>query len=75
MAKRIIGIILVIAALGTVLLGVKAGGSAPENRKIIESATVVSDGKVLPVNEGKVVIVTGTLGRPCLLWMRKPAFR
>ena len=61
MAKRIIGIILVIAALGTVLLGVKAGGSAPENRKIIESATVVSDGKVLPENEGKIVIVPGTL--------------
>ncbi len=64
MAKRIIGIILVIAALGTVLLGVKAGGSAPENQKIIESATVVSDGKVLPENEGKVVIVTGTLEAP-----------
>ena len=64
MAKRIIGIILVIAALGTVLLGMKAGGAAPENKKIIESATVVSDGKVLPENEGKVVIVTGTLEAP-----------
>ena len=64
MAKRIIGIILVIAALGTVLLGIKAGGAAPENKKIIESATVVSDGKVLPENEGKVVIVTGTLEAP-----------
>lgn len=64
MAKRIIGIILVIAALGTVLLGMKAGGTAPENKKIIESATVVSDGKVLPENEGKVVIVTGTLEAP-----------
>lgn len=61
MKKRIIGIILVIAALGTVLLGFKAGGAAPENKKIIESATVVSDGKVLPENEGKVVIVTAAL--------------
>ena len=61
MKKRIIGIILVIAALGTVLLGIKAGGAAPENKKIIESATVVSDGKVLPENEGKVVIVTAAL--------------
>ena len=59
MAKRIIGIILVIAALGTVLLGIKAGGAAPENKKIIESATVVSDGKVLPENEGKVKAKTG----------------
>lgn len=64
MAKRIIGIILVIAALGTVLLGMKAGGAAPENKKIIESAVVVSDGKVLPENEGKIVIVTGTLEAP-----------
>ena len=64
MKKRIIGIILVIAALGTVLLGIKAGGAAPANKKIIESATVVSDGKVLPENEGKVVIVTAALEAP-----------
>lgn len=64
MAKRIIGIILVIAALGTVLLGIKAGGAVTENKKIIKGATVVSDGKVLPENEGKVVIVTGTLEAP-----------
>lgn len=64
MGKRIVGIILVIAALGTVFLGIKAGGAAPENKKIIESATVVSDGRVLPENEGKVVIVTGTLEAP-----------
>lgn len=56
MAKRIIGIILVIAALGTVLLGIKAGGAAPENKKIIESATVVSDGKVLPENDLEVML-------------------
>lgn len=64
MGKRIVGIILVIAALGTVFLGIKAGGAAPENKKIIESATVVSDGRVLSENEGKVVIVTGTLEAP-----------
>ena len=56
MAKRIIGIILVIAALGTVLLGIKAGGAAPENKKIIESATVGSDGKVLPENDLEVML-------------------
>ena len=64
MRKRVIGIILLIAALGTMLLGMKAGGSAPENKNIIESATVVSDGKVLSENEGKIVIVTGTLEAP-----------
>lgn len=64
MKKRVIGIILVIAALGTVLLGIKAGNAAPENKKIIESATVVSDGRVLPENEGKVVIATAVLEAP-----------
>ena len=64
MKKRIIGIILVIAALGTVLLGIKAGGAAPANKKIIENAVYVSDGKVLPENEGKVVIVTAALEAP-----------
>lgn len=64
MAKRIIGIILVIAALGTVFLDIKAGGAAPENKKIIESAAVVTDGKVQAENEGKAVIVTGTLEAP-----------
>lgn len=64
MKNRIIGIVLVIAALVTVFLGIKAGGAAPENKKIIENAVVVSDGKVLPENEGKVVIVTGTLDAP-----------
>jgi hypothetical protein len=42
----------------------KAGGAAPENRNIIESAVVVSDSRVLPENEGKVVLVTGTLEAP-----------
>lgn len=64
MAKRIIGIILVIAALGTVLLGIKAGGNASGNQEIIENAVYVADGKVLPENEGKVVIVNGTLEAP-----------
>ena len=64
MKKRAIGIILVIAALGTVLLGIKAGGAAPENKKIIEGAVEIRDGKVLPENEGKVVIVTDILKAP-----------
>ena len=64
MKKRIIGIILVIAALCTALLGVKAGGNASGNQEIIKDAVYVADGKVLPANEGKVVIVNGTLDAP-----------
>ena len=64
MKKRIIGIILVIAALCTALLGVKAGGNASVNQAIIKDAVYVADGKVLPANEGKVVIVNGTLDAP-----------
>ena len=64
MKKRIIGIVLVIAALCTVLLGVKAGGNASGNQEIIKDAVYVADGKVLPENEGKVVIVNGTLEAP-----------
>ena len=61
MKKRIIGIVLVVAALVSALLGVKAAGKAPGNKKIIEGAVYVADGQVLAENEGKVVIVPGTL--------------
>lgn len=62
--KRIIGILLVIAALGSVLLGVKAGDAAPANKKILENAVMVSDGQVLPENEGSIVIVTDVMEAP-----------
>ena len=62
--KRIIGILLVIAALGTVLLGIKAGDAAPANKKILENAVMVSDGQVLPENEGSIVIVTDVMEAP-----------
>lgn len=62
--KRIIGILLVIAALGSVLLGVKAGDAAPANKKILENAVMVSDGQVLPENEGNIVIVTDVMKAP-----------
>ena len=61
MKKRIVGIVLVVAALVSALLGVKAAGKAPGNKKIIEGAVYVADGQVLAENEGKVVIVPGTL--------------
>jgi multisubunit Na+/H+ antiporter MnhC subunit len=62
MAKKIVGIILIAAAVMTVLLGMKAGFS--NNQQIIEDAVYITDGKLLAENEGKVVIVTGALEAP-----------
>ena len=64
MAKKICGIILIVCALFTAFLGIKAAGNAPGNQAIIKDAVYVADGKVLPENEGKVVIVNGTLDAP-----------
>lgn len=64
MAKKIGGIILIVCALFTAFLGIKAAGNAPGNQEIIKDAVHVADGKVLPENEGKVVIVNGTLKAP-----------
>ena len=46
-----------LSAVGGFLI--KSG--APEIRNTLENAAYVSDGKVLPENEGKIVIVPGTL--------------
>jgi hypothetical protein len=62
MAKKIVGIILIAAAVMTGLLGMKAGFS--NNQQIIEDAVYITDGKLLAENEGKVVIVTGALEAP-----------
>jgi hypothetical protein len=64
MAKKIVGSILIVCALFTAFLGIKAAGNAPGNQEIIKDAVYVADGKVLPENEGKVVIVNGTLDAP-----------
>lgn len=64
MTKRIIGLVLVAIALFNVFLGMKAEGNAPVNKEIIENASFITDGKVLPENEGKVVIVQGVLEAP-----------
>ena len=40
---------------------VSVNSGAPETAETIRNAVYVSDGKVLPENEGKVVIVPGTL--------------
>lgn len=62
MGKKIVGIVLILVAVLTGLLGMKAGSS--NNRQIIENAVYITDGKVLVENEGKVVILTGTLEAP-----------
>jgi len=64
MGKKIGGIILIVCALFTAFLGIKAAGNAPGNQEIIKDAVYVADGKVLPENEGKVVIVNGALDAP-----------
>lgn len=62
MGKKIVGTVLILAAVLIGLLGMKAGSS--NNRQIIENAVYISDGKAQPENEGKIVIVTGTLEAP-----------
>ena len=52
---------MIVCALVTAFLGFKAVGHAPGNQEIIKNAVYVADAKVLPENEGKVVIVNGTL--------------
>jgi len=64
MGKKIGGIILIVCALFTAFLGIKAAGNASVNQEIIKDAVYVADGKVLPENEGKIVIVNGTLEAP-----------
>lgn len=61
MAKKIIGIILVAAGILTGVLGTVAGGNAAGSKDIIENAIYVEDGIVSAENEGKTVIVHGTL--------------
>ena len=64
MGKKIGGFILIVCALFAAFLGIKAAGNASGNQEIIKDAVYVADGKVLQENEGKVVIVNGTLEAP-----------
>ncbi len=61
MAKKIIGIVLIVIGIFTAFLGVKAMNDAPEAAEKLESAVYVSDAKVYPENEGKIVIVPGKI--------------
>lgn len=59
--KKIIGVILIIGGLLFASLAVKALVSAPQSYEKIKAAATIKDGKVIPENEGKLVVVSGTL--------------
>ena len=59
--KKIIGVILIIGGILFALLAVKALVSAPQSYEKIRAAATIEDGKVTPENEGKLVVVSGTL--------------
>ena len=59
--KKIIGIILIIGGLLFAALAVKALVSAPQSYEKIRAAATIKDGRLTPENEGKLVVVSGTL--------------
>ena len=59
--KKAIGVILIIGGLLFVSLAVKALVSAPQSYEKIKAAPTIKDGRILPENEGKLVVVSGTL--------------
>lgn len=61
MSKKIIGIILIVAGLVTAALGIKAVSQNPEIAEKVNDAVYVEDAKIHPENEGKIVIVSGTV--------------
>ena len=59
--KKIIGVILIIGGLLFASLAVKALVSAPQTYEKIRAAATIKDGRLTPENEGKLVVVSGTL--------------
>lgn len=59
--KKIIGVILIIGGIFFASLAVKALVSAPQSYEKIRAAATIKDGKLIPENEGKLVVVSGTL--------------
>ena len=59
--KKIIGVILIIGGLLFASLAIKALVSAPQSYEKIKAAATIKDGKLTPENEGKLVVVSGTL--------------
>ena len=59
--KKIIGVILIIGGILFASLAVKALMAAPQTYERIKAAATIKDGRVVPENEGKLVVVSGTL--------------
>ena len=59
--KKMIGVILIIGGLLFASLAIKALVSAPQSYERIRAAATIKDGKLTPENEGKLVVVSGTL--------------
>lgn len=59
--KKIIGVILIIGGVLFASLAIKALFSAPKSEEQIRAAATIKDGRILPENEGKLVVVSGTL--------------
>lgn len=59
--KKIIGVILIIGGLLFASLAIKALVSAPQSYEKIKAAPTIKDGKLTSENEGKLVVVPGTL--------------
>jgi len=59
--NKILGIVLIVIGLFCVFGAFSVNSGAPETADVIRNAVYVSDGRVLPENEGKVVIVPGIL--------------
>ena len=59
--KKIIGVILIIGGILFASLAVKALMSAPQTYEKIIAAETIGDGGIIPENEGKLVVVSGTL--------------
>ena len=59
--KKMIGVILIIGGLLFASLAIKALVSAPQSYEKIRAAATIKDGKLTPENEGKLVVVSGTL--------------
>ena len=59
--KKIIGVILIIGGVLFASLAIQALFSAPKSEEQIRAAATIKDGRILPENEGKLVVVSGTL--------------
>ena len=59
--KKIIGVVLIIGGLLFASLAIKALVSAPQSYEKIKAAPTIKDGRILPENEGQLVVVSGTL--------------